>query len=87
MKKQYVITEAYTDNYKVVQYVDGIYDGGKIVPYYELDGFVSALENVGYEKAYDVDEAKKEMLKAKEEYELALRHYEHAKHHALIKKC
>ena len=86
MKKQYVITEAYKDNYKVIQYVDGVYDGGKIVAYYELDGYISALENMGYEKAYDVDEAEKEMLEAKEKYELALHCYEHAKNHALIKE-
>lgn len=87
MKKQYVITEAYTDNYKVVQYVDGIYDGGKVVPYYELDGFVSALESMGYEEAFDVDKANVEMLEAKQIYEIALQRYEHAKNHALIKKC
>lgn len=85
MKKQYVVTEAYNDNYKVVQYVDGVYDGGKIVAYYELDGFISALESMGYEKAYDVDEAEKKMLGAKQQYEWALKEYEHAKNHALIK--
>ena len=86
MKKQYVVTEAYKDNCKVVQYVDGVYDGGKIVAYYELDGFISALESMGYEKAYDVDETEKKMLDAKQEYEWALEEYEHAKVYALIKE-
>lgn len=52
MKKQYVIKEAYTANSRILQYVDGKYETSTIVADYEVSGYVSALENMGYKRAY-----------------------------------
>lgn len=76
MKKQYVIQEAYTDNFKILQYVNGKYETGTIVAIYEVDGYVSALENMGYERAYyekeflaRIKNLEKELAMAKEWYQ------------------
>ena len=78
-KKQYVIKEAYTDNYHVLQYIDGKLEGHNIVSYYELDGYIAALKNMGYIRAYYEREYHVKMLIAKEDYEFALADYEKAK--------
>ena len=51
-KKQYVIQKAYTGNSRILQYVNGKYETGTIIADYEICGYVSALENMGYERAY-----------------------------------
>lgn len=76
--KQYVIKFAYTDNYHVLQYVNGELESHNIVSYWELGGYISALEDMGYARAYYVAEYKFEMLKAKEQYEFAMERYEEA---------
>lgn len=82
-KKQYVIKEAYTDNYHVLQYVDGKLEAHNIISYYELDGYISALKNMGYIQAYYEREYHVKMLRAKEDYEFALAYYEKAKENPL----
>ena len=49
--KQYIYKLAYTDNYHVIQVVDGKIEHSTIVAYYELDGFLSALRSMGMRKA------------------------------------
>lgn len=83
-KKQYVIKEAYTDNYHVLQYVDGKLERCNIVSYYELDGYIAALKNMGYVRAYYEREYHVKMLRAKEDYEFALADYEKAKENPLV---
>lgn len=83
--KQYTIKPAYTGNSKI-----DLYENGKLVSTtidndYNLGGHINAIEDMGYERAYDVDEAEKKMLDAKQKYEWALEEYEYAKAHALIK--
>ena len=36
--------------------------------YWEVDGYCSALESMGYTKAYDVEKYKKELDETEEEY-------------------
>lgn len=78
-KKQYVIKTTHEGNYHVLQYVEGKLEAHNIVSYYELDGYVAALRNMGYVQAYYEREYHVKMLKAKEEYEFALEDYEKAK--------
>lgn len=92
--KQYVIKyEVYSGNDEVSQYIDGKFERTKIMNNYNTQGYCICLENEGYKRAYDVDEAFAEMLKAKEEilkaqeaYDYAVDAYEYAKKNALIKK-
>lgn len=83
-KKQYVIKMAYTDNYHVLQYVDGKLEAHNIVSYYELDGYIAALKNMGYIQAYYEREYHVKMQRAKEDYEFALADYERAKEKPLV---
>lgn len=82
--KQYVIKEAYTDNYHVLQYVNGKLEKNNIVSWYELDGYVSALKNMGYIKAYYVPEYKMKMYEAQEELDFATKSYNEAKNSPLL---
>ena len=52
--KQYTIENAYTGNEKVSRYTDGKLEFYEVMSYWEVDGYCSALENMGYTKAYDV---------------------------------
>lgn len=79
--KQYIYKLAYTDNYHVIQVVDGKIEHSTIVAYYELDGFLSALRSMGYEEGYYVPEYKLEMLKAQEELEFAQKAYNRSVQH------
>jgi hypothetical protein len=76
VKKQYVIQRAYTGNSKILRYVNGKYEDGDIITDYNLPGYVSALENMGYERAYYEKEflarirnLEKELKEAKEWYQ------------------
>lgn len=84
MNKQYVITEAYTDNYHVLQYVDNKFEDDNIVSYYELDGYIAALHNMGYEEAYYVPEYATKVREAQEILNLAIKAYEKAKNSPLV---
>lgn len=77
--KQYVIMPAYTDNYHVIAADNGKVVSDDILAYYELDGYVHALESQGYEKAYFLPEAKREFEEAEREYLRAQESYERAK--------
>ena len=82
--KQYVIRQAYTDNYHVFQYVDGKLEANSILSYYALDGYIQAIKNKGYTRAYFEPEYKMKMLQAQEELEFATEAYEKAKNSPLI---
>lgn len=76
MKKQYIFTEAYSYNYWVIQYIDGKYENGKIVSLYELDGYLSALESMGYERAYYEKEILARIKNLEEELRTAKERYQ-----------
>lgn len=79
--KQYIYEPAYTDNYHVIQVVDGKIENDTIVAYYELDGFLSALRSMGYKRGYYVPEYKLKMREAEEELEFAQKAYSEAAQH------
>ena len=54
--------------------------------YWEVDGYCSALESMGYTKAYDVEKYKKELDEAEEEYNWAAKRYSMAKENPLVKR-
>ena len=85
MIKQYTVSVAYTGNDKVTKYIDGEPINYKIMSYWETDGYCHALENEGYNRAYDLDELLEELIDAKEAYELAQRRYNKAIPYKLIK--
>lgn len=85
MIKQYTVSVAYTGNNKVTKYIDGEPINYKIMSYWETDGYCHALENEGYNRAYDLDELLEELINAKEAYELAQRRYNKAIPYKLIK--
>ena len=86
MIKQYTVSVAYTDNDKVTKYIDGEPINYKIMSYWETDGYCHALENEGYNRAYDLDELLEELISAKEAYELAQKRYDEAVPFRLIKR-
>lgn len=79
--KQYIYKAAYSDNFHVIQIVDGIIENDTIVTYYELDGFLAALKAMGYEKGYFLPEHKLRLNLAKEELEFAQAEYNEAEKH------
>ena len=54
--KQYFLTKAYTGNTHVVRCIDGKIKDDQILADYELGGYLSALENMGYTQGYYVPE-------------------------------
>lgn len=84
MVKQYTVEEAYTDNDKVSRYVDGKLEYFEVMSYWETEGYCSALESMGYTKAYDVKKAEEILNDAKKTYDYALEYYEKAKKNALV---
>ena len=86
MIKQYTVSAAYTDNDKVTKYIDGKPIDYKIMSYWETDGYCNALEDEGYNRAYDLDELLEELISAKEAYELAQKRYDEAVPFRLIKR-
>ena len=82
--KQYVIKEAYTRNYHVLQYVDGRLECDNIIELHELNGYVAALKNMGYSEAYYVPEYENRMKKAQIELNRATNLCELAKAYPLI---
>ena len=81
--KQYITFPAYTDNYHVVCVDDGKITNDKIVSYYNLPGYIEAIEDQGYEKAYFVPAAKKDLERAKQAYLMAQEAYDTAIANAL----
>ena len=76
MKKQYVIGNAYTGNCRILQYVNGKYETGTIIADYEICGYISALENMGYEKAYYEKEFLARIKNLEEELRMAKEWYQ-----------
>lgn len=85
VKKQYVVSPSYTDNYKVSKYANGKILNYEIMSYWEVEGYCNALESEGYTKAYDIDELRKKMEEAEEKLQWAKQAYEDAIPFALIK--
>lgn len=81
--KQYVVSDAYADNYHVFLYEDGLLKDHEILAYYELDGYLEAIKKFGYEKSCYVPDYERKMQEAKEAYEYALSALEEAKKHPL----
>lgn len=79
MKKQYVLSKAYTGNCKILQYVNGKYESGTIVADCEIVGYVSALENIGYERAYYEKEYKARIRNLEKELKMAKEGYQNKK--------
>lgn len=75
MIKQYTVENAYTDNERVSRYIDGKLEFYEVMSYWEVEGYCSALESMGYTKAYDVEKYKKELDAAEEEYNWAAKRY------------
>lgn len=82
--KQYVVKEAYTGNYHVIEVVNGRIELNSIVAYYELSGYINSLKNRGYTEAYYVPEYEAAMKKAEEKYEFAKKEFEQAKENSLM---
>lgn len=82
--KQYVVKEAYTGNYHVLQYVDGVLETHDIINSYALPGYIQAIENAGYTRACYEPEYLKKLEQAKEDYDFAVSQYEFAKEHSLV---
>ena len=76
--KQYVVIPAYTDNYHIICVEDGKIGHNSIVAYYNMPGYCEALEAQGYEKAYFLPKAKKELEEAKRAYRYAQSEYDTA---------
>ena len=77
--KQYVITPAYTGNDHVICVNNGKVESDTIVACYELQGYTSALENMGYERAEYVPALEAKVKKAQEKLEWAKESLEAAK--------
>lgn len=84
MNKQYVVKEAYTDNYCVLQYEDGKLTNYTIIAYYEVDGYLTSLQNMGYTQAYYVPEYKAKVDELRRELNHAISEYENAVKNPLI---
>lgn len=81
--KQYVIKEAYTDNYHVLRYANGKLESSSIVSFYRLSGYIECLENEGYKEAYYVPEYEEAVTSAQEALDHAMAMYNLAKENPL----
>jgi hypothetical protein len=77
--KQYVITPAYTGNDHVICVNNGKVESDTIVAYYELQGYTSALENMGYERAEYVPAFEADVKNAQKALDIAKEALENAK--------
>lgn len=84
--KQFIIEEAYLDNYKVSTYINGEFEDYGILASYEVDGYCKHLTKLGYEQAYDISVIEKEVAEALIRYEELKLCLEECRKHALIKK-
>lgn len=71
-KRQYIIKEAYTGNYHVIQYINGKLENSDIISSYELCGYIECLENNGYKEAYYVAEYENAVASAQEALDRAV---------------
>ena len=76
--KQYCIKEAYTGNYYVIKCADGKVESYQIIDGYKVQGYIEALESMGYTKGYFVPYFKKVLEEAEESYQIAKESYENA---------
>lgn len=84
--KQYVTKDAYTGNTEISIYEDGKLVSSTIENDYNVDGYTNALKNMGYERAYDVDEWENKFREIEEEYKWIKEMYEKAKSNPVYKK-
>ena len=81
--RQYVVKEAYSGNYWILQY-DNKLEKSRILDTYEVAGYVAALIDMGYERAYYVPEYQAKVRDAQEELDAAKSAYEEAIKHPLV---
>lgn len=84
--KQYVTKDAYTGNTEINIYEDGKLVSSTIESDYNVDGYTNALENMGYKRAYDVEEWENKLKEIEEEYKWVKEMYEKAKSNPVLKK-
>lgn len=84
MLKQYVVEEAYTDNYFVLLYVDGVLQNQQILAYYDLPGYTKSIEDSGYTRAYYKPKYYKMINDLVDQYLNALEQYNEAARNPLI---
>ena len=82
--KQYVVSDAYSGNYCVMQYIDGKLKHYSFVAVHELSGHLETLKDNGYREAYFVEQYEREMQKAMEAYRCAEEAYKRAKRKPLL---
>lgn len=84
--KQYTIETAYAGNYRITTYENGERIKSGIVSYYEVDGYKTAIEEMGYTRAFDVNYYYNKYKEAELDFLEAKRQYEYAQKHSLYKK-
>lgn len=84
--KQYTIETAYTGNYRITTYENGERIKSGIVFWYEVDGYKTALEEMGYTRAFDVNYYYNKYKEEELDFLEAKRQYEYAQKHPLYKK-
>ena len=82
---QYTISPAYSGNSKIQYYINGIPTESIILNDYDVEGHCSSIHRLGYKRAYDVDEAKAEVERLKQELEEAESWYKYCICNPLIK--
>lgn len=84
LKKQYFYEECYTNNYRFISMVNGEIETNKIIPYYELSGYISFFENNGYTLGFYVKELQKQLLRISHEYDRLQKEYKEALKNEII---
>lgn len=81
--KQYMVTKAYTDNYHVYCFNNGKLETDTIVALWDLSGYLSALENMGYTEGFYVPEHEKKVRCAQEALKYAEDDLAEARKHSI----
>lgn len=81
---QYIIKPAYTGHSSISRYDDGKFIDYDIVHDYQVDGYTQALENMGYERAYNLTYYERKLREAQENFELAKKAFKLASEHPLM---
>ena len=72
MKKQYFYEEAYSGNYEVTLYEDGIIADSDIIAVYNLSGYIERIKDEGYSFGYPkevIEDLEKERRQIQERLE------------------
>lgn len=84
--KQYTIEKAYEGNYRITRYENGKEITSSIVSWYEVDGYKTVLEEMGYTRAFNVKYYYDKYREAELDFLEAKRQYEYVQKHPLYKK-